>query len=183
MHLGSPLDAIANATSHAAYVALKPEWVFKRDFSRKFTDAERRELARRAATESVHEVYPGEFELRRPTPSDVEIYAMFAQSWGSTALGFGGIGGQAITPAYTVVVAGPSQDCAAYFGGRFAYRVVPGISTNEQLQRFLEAVAARSLVSVAQAAQAYGAVGVWTADSEPIPKPGTNGSGPKKPRP
>lgn len=34
---------------------------------------------------------------------EVEMY-MFPQTWGSTALGFGGIGGQAMTSAYTTVV-------------------------------------------------------------------------------
>jgi hypothetical protein len=49
---------------------------------------------------------------------------MFRQTWGSTALGFGGIGGMAITPAYTVIVScDRSHASAVYFGGRFAYLV------------------------------------------------------------
>ena len=35
--------------------------------------------------------------------ADLDMY-MFPQTWGSTALGFGGIGGQTITTAQTVVV-------------------------------------------------------------------------------
>ena len=59
-----------------------------------------------------------------PTIEDFEIY-VFEQTWGSTALGFGGIGGQAITAAttYVFVPISVEQDCFVYFGGRFAYAV------------------------------------------------------------
>lgn len=72
-------------------------------------------------------VAPAEHSLvehtRRPVPYDCEI-GMFRQTWGSTALGFGGIGGQAMTPAYTVIVScDRSRASAVYFGGRFAYLV------------------------------------------------------------
>lgn len=49
---------------------------------------------------------------------------MFEQSWGSTALGFGGVGGQAITGAYTVIIDNIyTSEYSVYFGGRFAYKV------------------------------------------------------------
>lgn len=51
-----------------------------------------------------------------------DVY-VFEQVWGSTALGFGGIGGQAMTSANTYVL-GPFGDNAkylVYFGGEFAY--------------------------------------------------------------
>jgi hypothetical protein len=49
---------------------------------------------------------------------------MFSQMWGSTSLGFGGIGGQAMTSAYTVLVWAPNRDSVfVYFAGRFAYEV------------------------------------------------------------
>lgn len=44
----------------------------------------------------------------------------FPQTWGSTALGFGGIGGQAITTAQTYVVLANGA-IYVYFGSRFAY--------------------------------------------------------------
>ena len=49
---------------------------------------------------------------------------MFEQTWGSTALGFGGIGGQAMTSAYTTVI----QDVysgwyGVFFGERLAYKI------------------------------------------------------------
>lgn len=58
---------------------------------------------------------------RRPYINEVEVYS-FPQTWGSTALGFGGIGGQAMTTALTVVVISGVQACV-YFGGTFAYRI------------------------------------------------------------
>lgn len=53
---------------------------------------------------------------------DFEFY-IFEQTWSSTALGFGGMGGQAITSGYTVVAVPvtTNQRCAVYFNGRFAY--------------------------------------------------------------
>lgn len=58
----------------------------------------------------------------RPMDSECSVYC-FPQTWGSTALGFGGIGGAAMTTAYTVVVIGPQQDACVYFNGRLAYHV------------------------------------------------------------
>jgi aspartate aminotransferase-like enzyme len=58
---------------------------------------------------------------RRPDLSELEIYS-FPQTWGSTALGFDGIGGSAMTTALTVVVMLGVEACV-YFGGSFAYRI------------------------------------------------------------
>lgn len=50
---------------------------------------------------------------------------LFSQTWGSTALGFGGFGGMAITEAYTTVILYiPLGVCAVYFGKDFAYYVL-----------------------------------------------------------
>ena len=58
------------------------------------------------------------------TVNDFELHT-FEQTWGSTALGFGGIGGQAMTSARTYVFIPMSinQKCFVYFAGRFAYAV------------------------------------------------------------
>ncbi len=58
---------------------------------------------------------------RRPSQHDVEIYS-FPQTWGSTALGFGGVGGQMMTTAQTTIV---SLDTTAwvYIGGQLAYHI------------------------------------------------------------
>ena len=56
--------------------------------------------------------------------SDFELFD-FTQIWGGTSLGFGGIGGQAITSARTYVFIPVSceENCFVYFAGRFAYSV------------------------------------------------------------
>lgn len=56
-------------------------------------------------------------------PHDYSV-TLFEQTWMSTALGFGGIGGQAITSAYTVVIDYMfTNEYSVYFAGRFAYKV------------------------------------------------------------
>jgi hypothetical protein len=68
------------------------------------------------------ETEPALFDAeRRPYWDEVEVYS-FPQTWSSTALGFGGIGGQAMTVAQTTVcVCG--NEAAVYFGRRLAYKV------------------------------------------------------------
>jgi hypothetical protein len=76
--------------------------------------------------------------LGYPEP-DADLYTgchasvyVFPQGWGSTALGFGGIGGQMCTTAHTVVVVDDGYDrpqarALVYFGSGFAYEVLdPG---------------------------------------------------------
>jgi len=61
-------------------------------------------------------------EGQRPLEDDCYIFH-FEQDWESTALGFGGLGGQAITSAWTTVVIGPCCDACVYFAGRLAYKI------------------------------------------------------------
>lgn len=66
--------------------------------------------------------------FERPnSPWGMDWFA-FPQTWGSTALGFGGIGGCAMTTAQTVII-GYGNRFEVYFGGRFAYEV---LDPNEQ---------------------------------------------------
>lgn len=54
---------------------------------------------------------------------EVELH-LFPQIWGSTALGFGGAGGQAMTTAYTTVVCDLQEGyCSVFFGERLAYLI------------------------------------------------------------
>ncbi len=62
----------------------------------------------------------GEKKTRRPHVSEISVYH-FPQMWGSTALGFGGIGGAAMTEAYTTVVILQDKIAAVFFAGRYAY--------------------------------------------------------------
>lgn len=133
MRLGSPVEALAAAVHHAALVAL-PELQYEtRDWDSPDRDA-RKPM------------------VRRPEPDECEVFAMFVQSWGSTALGFGGLGGAAITPAYTVVIQGPARDFAVYWHGRFAY-LVPAESAGRA--QFLEDVAARRTANCRNAVTRY----------------------------
>ena len=51
-------------------------------------------------------------------------FNVFSQIWGSTALGFHGIGGQALTKAYTTVLKEQNSNMFfVFFGERFAYIV------------------------------------------------------------
>lgn len=60
----------------------------------------------------------------KATVDDFTMYT-FPQVWGSTSLGFGEVGGRAMTTAntYVFIPEGVNQDCFIYFGGRFAYNV------------------------------------------------------------
>jgi hypothetical protein len=75
---------------------------------------------------------------------------MFPQMWGSTALGFGGIGGAAMTSAYTVIVFGCNRtDACVYFNGGLAYHIK---APNKQ---FYDDMAAQSMVQRAGAKLRY----------------------------
>ena len=78
-----------------------------------------------------------------PTIDDFELYT-FEQVWGSTALGFGGVGGQAMTSArtYVFIPIACNQKCFVYFAGRFAYAV-------DYSEKFMEDVLAGNMESVA----------------------------------
>lgn len=54
---------------------------------------------------------------------DVADIVHFSQTWGSTCLGFCGIGGQALTSAITSVVFRTDGKIDVLFGGRKAYTV------------------------------------------------------------
>ena len=80
-----------------------------------------------------------------PTLDDFEIH-VFEQTWGSTALGFGGIGGQAMTSArtYVFIPMGVNQKCFVYFAGKFAYAV-------DYSEKFMEDVLKGNVASVSEA--------------------------------
>ena len=79
-----------------------------------------------------------------PTLDDFELYT-FEQTWGSTALGFGGIGGQAMTSAttYVFIPMSVNQKCFVYFAGRFAYAV-------DYSDKFMQDVLGCNVASVAE---------------------------------
>lgn len=83
------------------------------------------------------------------------IADVFAQSWASTALGFPGCGGSAITTTYTSVFRDLMKGIAVvYFGDRLAYI----IENVEDDSKFLEDLGRRCLASVTEAQSRYGKV-------------------------
>ncbi|MBU9200212.1 hypothetical protein KTD31_02175 [Burkholderia multivorans] len=153
MHLSSPLDAVASAVHHAALLGL-PDFHYRVRDNNAFFALSAAAQAEARRTGNV----PEKPAVRRPRADECEVYAMFAQTWGSTALGFGGIGGAAMTPAYTVVVAGPSGHFAVYWAGRLAYVVDGRKQTDEQRNAFQQDLANRWTESVIEAVSKYGAV-------------------------
>lgn len=54
---------------------------------------------------------------------DILDIETFSQTWGSTALGFGGVGGDALTTASTTVIRIPNDRYVVFFGSELAYVV------------------------------------------------------------
>lgn len=123
----SALDCLAGALHHAAQLGLEPRRKRVRDYTASAHWSFQEVKAAVAAG-----TLPTTEMVLRPMSSEVRVRAMFLQQWGSTALGFGGMGGAAITPAYTVVVEGPQRDLAVYWAGQFAYRIPSGTDAQKQ---------------------------------------------------
>ena len=67
------------------------------------------------------EIYNRDYEYFKKYGCEPQVY-VFPQIWGSTALGFSGIGGQAMTNAYTTVVEDINSNYyGVFFGTRMAY--------------------------------------------------------------
>jgi hypothetical protein len=94
--------------------------------------------------------------VQRPCASRCIVVAMFSQCWGSTALGFGGVGGAAMTDAYTVVIENPNRThVAVYWNGRWAYTISK--IDNPAYTNFVEDLQKATTVSRAKAQACYGA--------------------------
>ena len=109
MQLDNPIQSLAQALAHAQYEGF-PEYEYQdRDWEHYHKTKEDKRITKRA----------------KHSPRDLIVHAMFPQSWSSTALGFGGLGGQAITPAYTVIIESGKHGLGfcVYFNGKFAYRI------------------------------------------------------------
>ena len=119
MQLGSPLEAVHQSVAAAIYRDLPDIHYQGRDWSlwSKMTETEKKESMKN------DRLAPRIDKTRRPYEEDIEVI-MFPQVWGSTALGYGGMGGASVTPAYTVVVQTNTHACV-YFGssGTLAYMI------------------------------------------------------------
>lgn len=135
------LDALTH-DQRRAYFELKPKEFSVDDES--FPEAEEFFRARGIALKFAH---------RRPTPQTCEVI-MFRQVWGSTALGYGGVGGQAMTNADTVIVISDlTGHAAVYFGGgRLAYIVPP----DKQGAEWYKAIQIQKMPACEEAARKHG---------------------------
>ena len=134
MNATNPIEILASCLAHAAYEAF-PEYKYRdrnwdkyrkwhdevfnklsQDEKKKLYDEERRTNVHMGPPDTTVE------KSRKHTFYDLTVYSMFPQTWGSTALGFGGAGGQAISSAYVCVIeSNLVGGYAVYFGGRLAY--------------------------------------------------------------
>lgn len=109
-------NSTAEAIGAAVYRDLPAKKYWARDWAayRRLPKAEQQKLR--------HGDGPGRELSRRPQFSEIGV-VVFPQTWGSTALGYGGVGGAAMTTAYTVVCSDGINHCI-YFGcGRLAYSI------------------------------------------------------------
>jgi hypothetical protein len=115
-YLEDPISCLAECIAHAQYVGFS-----NIEYDRMDYEAVRAAKTADEKHASMRTTVPA---TRRPTTRDFTVYSMFPQVWGSTALGHGGMGGSAITTAYTVVLAcTETSEMLVYFGSQFCYKV------------------------------------------------------------
>lgn len=120
MSTDTPLEILRLALGSAQYVDM-PEIIDKKRKvnSKPFAGNRSNYVEYQEWCKSAYEEYS-----RRPYYYELHVEAMFPQMWGSTALGFGGAGGQAMTTAYTIVIGCDyNYHYCVYFGGQFAYKL------------------------------------------------------------
>jgi len=139
MNATNPIETLAGCMAHAAYEAF-PEYVYQdRDWAKH--DKWRSTLTREEMKTAVAPADCFVEKSRKHSLYDLTVYNMFPQTWSSTALGFGGIGGQAITSAYVCIIESDLVGgFAVYFGGRFAYVI------NRPNEKFIEDIERHRMV-------------------------------------
>lgn len=103
--------------------------------------------------------WPRKTVVRSPDSSHVEV-TLFAQTWGSTGLGYvmpGEMCASAMTPAYTIVASTRNESCVYFGGDELAYRVVYKDMTEAQRSAWEEDLKTHMLRGKAAAASVYGA--------------------------
>lgn len=131
-HLSTPLDTLSQALNAALWRDLPKIEYQDRDWeafhawkAKNFHSlplAKKQEIQKRGGPEFEGPASLCVTKTRQHTVDDVEI-RMFPQTWASTALGYGGLGGAAVTTAYTVVVLSRYHACVYFSGPRLAYRL------------------------------------------------------------
>lgn len=128
------INTMHHALSHAQYVGF-PEYQYEdRDWEHYRNTKEDKRIVKSA----LH------------SARDITVYTMFTQTWGSTALGFGGVGGAAMTSAYVIILESErGAGFCVYFGGRFAYKI------EKPTDKFFNDVINRGMADVSQYKKLY----------------------------
>lgn len=137
--MSNPISTLHEALSAAVLVDL-PECVYtERDW------VEWNKMSKEQRDDAIrNNTVPGTLHHRRPYTHEVDV-TLFNQTWGSTALGYDGIGGAAMTDAYTVVVEFQGVYCVYFGGGRLAYRIDPRNLTSEGFEMFCKDLDTRNM--------------------------------------
>lgn len=144
----SPYESLIHAISAALWRDLPNQKYFRKDWPayHKLTREEQ------LALKTSGSLGPGEWHERRPDHQDIEVM-MFRQTWSSTALGYNGIGGQAFTSAYTVIVSDSNIYCVYFGGSQLAYRIIT--KAGAEFDNFKADLSNHCLVDVDQARMRY----------------------------
>ena len=115
--MNNPIESLHKALAAAIHRDLPDIEYYDRNW------AKWKALSKEEQLEAIkNNTVPDTKKTRRPYDEDIEVY-MFPQLWGSTALGYGGIGGSSMTTAYTIVVMCTDDVCVYFGGSRLAYRL------------------------------------------------------------
>lgn len=137
--MSNPISTLHEALS-AAVLRDLPECVYnERDW------VEWHKMSQEERTEALkNNTVPTTTHSRRPYTDEVNV-TLFNQGWGSTALGYDGIGGAALSEAYTVIVEFNGVFCV-YFGcGRLAYKIDIGKLTDVSYVEFCKDLDTRNM--------------------------------------
>ena len=142
MRLGTPFEALHEALAAAAHRDI-PEITYEdRDW-----DAWRKLSKEEQGVAMKTDTVPRVSRIRRPMSDELEV-VMFLQTWGSTATGYGGMGGAAMTSAYTIIVSDQRCHCV-YFGcGRLAYKLTRADMSNKGKDNFLKDMTSHNIADV-----------------------------------
>jgi hypothetical protein len=143
MRIGLPFDALHEAIAAATHRDFSEITYEDRDW-----DAYRGMNAQEQVAAMKSKTIPMVTKTRRPFSDELEII-MFPQTWGSTALGYGGMGGAAMTAAYTIILSFHLQTYCVYFGcGRLAYKLEYADMSKEGRENFFMDMANRNMADV-----------------------------------
>lgn len=162
MKVGNPITDVANAVAHAQIIGLP---AIKHERAQRPEGMEFSEYKRQLTAGTLPKV----IEDVRPNLEDFDVF-MYPQMWGSTALGFGGMGGASIRQANTVaIVCRKVRTAAIYFAGQHAYNV--DLTDPTVQKRLNDDIRDRRIASRTEALERYKALAP-AADPE---SPGTEG--------